>query len=85
MAGPRDFTPAELARYELASILRLPRSSSQPVIKIYCLRCGRQVSPERRDVDPDGWWICARGCNTTYATVDGGSRFRPTTPATRPT
>jgi hypothetical protein len=81
MAGPRDFTPAELARYELASIRRLPRSASQPVIKIYCLRCGCQVNPERRDVDPDGWWKCSRGCNSTYA--DAGSRPRPL-PTTQP-
>jgi hypothetical protein len=82
MQGPRDFTQAELARYELAAIERRPRSGGR-VIRVYCLRCGRQVNMERRDADPDGWWVCSRGCNTSYSAIGGGSRSLITPPARR--
>ena len=78
MPGPRDLSHHELERCGLAAIERKPRSG-EPVTRIYCLRCGSQVSPERRDADPDGWWACARGCNTKYSAVAVFPQARPTT------
>ncbi len=69
-------SPAELQRCGLAVIQR-HAPSGEPVIRVYCLRCGRQASSERMDVDPDGWWVCARGCNTQYAAAAQGQTIRP--------
>jgi hypothetical protein len=80
MVGPRDFTQAELARYQLAAIQRHPRFGGV-VIRVYCLRCGRQVSLECRESDPDGWWVCSRGCNSTYSANAAGSRPRLKVPS----
>jgi hypothetical protein len=66
MLEPKDMTPEELRRKGLGLIER----ESAPGISVrraYCLRCGGQVASERRDSDPNGWWICARGCNTRFA------------------
>ncbi len=78
MSGPRDLSPSELERCGLAVLQRRPRSG-EPITRVYCLRCGSQVSPDRRDVDPDGWWTCARGCNTKYNAVARLPQVRPTT------
>ena len=77
MPGPRDLSPAELERCGLATIERRPRAG-EAVLRIYCLRCGCQVSPDRRDADPEGWWACARGCNTTYRSMSPFPQARPT-------
>jgi hypothetical protein len=66
MTGPRDLGPDELRRCGLGLIERFT-SSAAPVRRVYCLRCGGQVASDRRDADPNGWWVCARGCNTLYA------------------
>ncbi len=66
MTGPRDLGPDELRRCGLGLIERFT-SSAAPVQRVYCLRCGGQVASDRRDADPNGWWVCARGCNTLYA------------------
>lgn len=76
MVGPRDFSPSELERCGLGKVQR----RLQPIgtwTRFYCLRCGTQVAAERRDVDPDGWWACARGCNTRFALVMGKPQQRP--------
>ena len=65
MVGPRDLSLAELQRCGLGLIQRRA-SSAEPVIRAYCLRCGSQVAADRRDVDPERWWVCGRGCNTRY-------------------
>jgi hypothetical protein len=78
MSGPRDLTRPELERCGLAAIERNPRSGDH-VTRIYCLRCGCQVWPERREADPDGWWACARGCNTKYNSPAAFPQARPTT------
>ncbi|MEX0880529.1 MAG: hypothetical protein WEF99_14195 [Thermoanaerobaculia bacterium] len=77
MVGPVDLSEAELGRCGLGVILRRA-PSGQSVTRIYCLRCGSQVSPERRDTDPRGWWACARGCNTRYAAIAVPPPARPT-------
>jgi hypothetical protein len=77
MSGPRDFSPAELERWGLAVIQRRT-GSGEPVTRLYCLRCGCQVSLDRRDVDPNGWWACARACNTKYRAVARVPQVRPT-------
>jgi len=77
MVGPRDLSRAELQRCGLARIYRSPKSG-EAVTRVYCLRCGRQVDAERMDTDPDGWWTCARGCNTLYEEAP------PPGPTTRP-
>jgi hypothetical protein len=66
MSAPRDFSQEELARFSLGAIQRRA-PSGEAVIRVYCLRCGRQVNFEDREADPGGWWACARGCNTQYA------------------
>jgi hypothetical protein len=66
MLEPKDLTPEELRRRGLGLIER-PASSGTHVRRAYCLRCGGQVASERRESDPDGWWICGRGCNTRFA------------------
>ena len=77
MVGPRDMSPAELQRCGLALIHRRAKSG-ESVTRVYCLRCGRQVDAERFDADPDGWWACARGCNTQYASAPPrGPTIRP--------
>jgi len=78
MSGPRDLSLPELERCGLATIERKPRAG-EAVTRIYCLRCGSQVSPERREADPDGWWACARGCNTKYNSPAAFPQARPTT------
>ena len=78
MSGPRDLSHSELERCGLAAIQRNLRAG-EPVTLVYCLRCGSQVSPDRRDADPDGWWACVRGCNTTYSAVASFPQTRPTT------
>ena len=55
------------------------RRSGQTVTRVYCLRCGSQVPADRRDADPGGWWVCARGCNTRYAEAGPNPPTRPTT------
>ena len=77
MSGPMNFSPSELERCGLAVIRRSPRFG-EAVTRVYCLRCGSQVSPDRRDLDPNGWWACARGCNTKYETVASRPQVRPT-------
>jgi hypothetical protein len=72
-----NFSPSELERCGLAVIRRSPRFG-EAVTRVYCLRCGSQVSPDRRDLDPNGWWACARGCNTKYETVASRPQVRPT-------
>jgi len=74
--NPR-FTAAEIVE-EPFVIQRKPRAG-EAVTRIYCLRCGSQVSPERREADPDGWWACARGCNTKYNSPAAFPQARPTT------
>jgi len=69
MVGPRDLSAVELERCGLAAIERRP-GSGDAVTRVYCLRCGSQVSPERRETDPNGWWACRRGCNTTYHSAE---------------
>ena len=76
MVGPRDMSPAELERYGLAVIER-GASDGEPIIRVYCNRCGRQVASERSDEDPDGWWACSRGCNTLYAPAKLKSTISP--------
>ena len=68
MPGPRDLSPAELERCGPNAIEGCPRAR-EAVRRIYCLHCGCQVSEDRREVDPDGWWACVRGCNTIYKAV----------------
>ncbi len=65
MLGPKDLSPEELRRTGLGLIER--PGFGEPIRRAYCLRCGGQVASERREVDPEGWWICGRGCNTRYA------------------
>jgi hypothetical protein len=77
MFGPGDLSPSELERCGLAILQRRPRSG-QAVTRVYCVRCGSQVLPERRDVDPNGWWACARGCNTKYHAGASSPPVRPT-------
>jgi hypothetical protein len=78
MLGPVDLSEPELARCGLAAIQR--RAPLGPTVtRIYCLRCGSQVSADRRDADPGGWWVCARGCNTRYAGAGPNPPTRPTT------
>src|SRR4029077_13586787 len=77
MSGPRDLSRPELERCGLATIERNPRAGEH-VTRIYCLRCGCQVWPERRAADPDGWWACARGCNTKYIAPAASQNDRPT-------
>jgi hypothetical protein len=72
MFGPGNFSQEELERFALGAIQRRA-PSGEAVIRVYCLRCGRQVDLESRDADPGGWWACARGCNTQYA----GASLRP--------
>ena len=70
MVGPRDFSSGELERFGLGRVER--RVAPQgTVTKLYCLRCGSEVSIERRDTDPEGWWGCARECNTRFAKMMG--------------
>jgi len=64
MVGPRDLSPEELRQSGLGLIER--QQFGEPVRRTYCLRCGGQVAHERREVEPE-WWICARGCNTRFA------------------
>ena len=78
MSGPRDLTPTELERNGLGLIHRRA-AAGEAVMRVYCLRCGSQVAPERREEDPDGWWACARGCNTRYMHAGSDSAARPTT------
>jgi hypothetical protein len=78
MVGPRDFSSAELYRCGLGKIQRR-NPNGPPLMRMYCLRCGSQVFPDRRGVDPDGWWACVRGCNTLYAVAMGVPPGRPTT------
>lgn len=66
MVGPRDFSPSELERCGLGKVQRRLQPDGT-LTRLYCLRCGAQVAAERRDIDPDGWWACARGCNTRFA------------------
>ncbi len=66
MRGPRNLTPEELRAFGLGLVERQP-APGETVRRSYCLRCGGQVASDRRDVDPEGWWVCARGCNTRYA------------------
>ena len=76
MVGPRDFSGAELEQFGLGIVER--RTQAVEVVRrLYCLRCGSQVSLERRDSDPHGWWVCVRGCNTRFAN-------RMDVPPTRP-
>ncbi len=60
-----DLSPEELRRNGLGLIER--PGFGDIIRRAYCLRCGGQVAVERRDDDPEGWWICARGCNTQFA------------------
>jgi hypothetical protein len=76
MSTPLDLSPSDLERRGLAVIQRNPRSG-EAVTRVYCLRCGSQVSPDRRDLDPNGWWACPRGCNTKYDTVASRPQVRP--------
>jgi len=78
MVGPRDFSQEELARFSLGAIQRRA-PSGDPVVRVYCLRCGRQVNLETRNSDPRGWWACARGCNTQYAAAS--PRPHPVSPS----
>ena len=66
MTGPKDLSSEELRLSGLGLIER-PGSAEAPVRRTYCLRCGGQVASERRETEPDTWWICARGCNTQFA------------------
>lgn len=66
MTGPKDLSPEELRSRGLALIER-HASPETPIRRAYCLRCGGQVAAEMRDLDPEGWWICSRGCNTRFA------------------
>jgi hypothetical protein len=66
MVGPRDFSGAALERFGLGIVERRAQATG-PVRRLYCLRCGSQVALERQDDDPDGWWVCGRGCNTRFA------------------
>jgi len=77
MSGPRDLTPTELERNGLGLIERRA-VAGEAVTRVYCLRCGSQVAPERREEDPD-WWACARGCNTLYVRAASDAAARPTT------
>jgi hypothetical protein len=77
MSGPRDLTPAELQRFGLGVVHRSTRSS-HGVTLIYCLHCGTQVSPDRREIDPQGWWGCVRKCNTLYLGLEPHPPVRPT-------
>jgi hypothetical protein len=76
MVGPRDFSGAELEQFGLGIVERRTQAL-ETVRRLYCLRCGSQVSLERRDSDPHGWWVCVRGCNTRFAS-------RMDVPPTRP-
>jgi len=67
MAGPQDFSPEALRQCGLGLIER--QGFDEPIRRAYCLRCGGQVASERRDVDPEGWWICPRECNTRFAST----------------
>ena len=76
MVGPRDFSGAELEQFGLGIVER--RTQTLGVVRrLYCLRCGSQVTLERRDSDPTGWWACVRGCNTRFA---GTMEVPPTRP-----
>ena len=66
MAIPLELTPSELEQYGLGIVRRGAKFSTAPT-RLYCLRCGTQVSPDRREVDPNSWWECVRKCNTQYA------------------
>ena len=76
MVNPFAPTPVELEQYGLGVVLRGARFSTE-VTLFYCLHCGTQVSPERRETDPNGWWECARKCNTLYAHSDASRNPPP--------
>jgi len=76
MVGPRDFSGAELERFGLG-ILERRLQGLETVTRLYCLHCGSQVSADLRDSDPGGWWACARGCNTRYASQVEAPSTRP--------
>jgi len=76
MSGPCNLTPAELERFGLGIVQRGARSP-EGVLRIYCLHCGTQVSPDRREADPQGWWGCERKCNTLYARLVTHPPVRP--------
>ena len=82
MTGPKDLSPEELRSRGLALIVRYAEPGT-PVRRAYCLRCGGQVAAEMRDLDPQGWWICARGCNTRFASAAPYPTDRPV-PEARP-
>jgi hypothetical protein len=72
MVGYLELTAVELEQYGLGIVHRGSKVSPA-VTFLYCLRCGTQVCPERREADPNGWWECARKCNTLYAQASKGS------------
>jgi hypothetical protein len=64
MEGPEDLSPETLRQSGLGLIER--PGFGEPIRRAYCLRCGGQVASERREID-EKWWMCARGCNTRFA------------------
>jgi hypothetical protein len=76
MVGPGEFNGTELERFGLGIVERRAHAV-ETVTKLYCLRCGSEVSFERREDDPDGWWVCVRGCNTRFAKVMKIPQQRP--------
>ncbi len=68
MTGPKELSPEELRCFGLGLFERRA-DSGETIRRAYCLRCGGQVASERREADPASWWICARACNTLYASA----------------
>ena len=76
MVGPRDLSSGEIERFGLGRLVRNIKAVGT-VTRLYCLRCGSQISLEGREADPERWWTCVRGCNTRFANLMDVPEKRP--------